>query len=1102
MRTRPSLAASCIIVLAVIVLAAYAGATDHRLIESFNTNQYCDKINTTALWDTVAGELKLAPFTITLKGTYNTAGNARGVAIDGNYAYVADHSAGLQIINITNPASPTLAATYDTPGYARNVAIDGNYAYVADYATGLVVINIMNPASPTLAGTYDTPGSARDVAVDGNYAYVADYSSGLIVVNITNPASPTLAGSYDTPGTALGVKIAGNYAYVADGTSGLQVINITNPASPTLAGTYDTPGSAYDVAIAGNYAYVADYGSGLQVINITTPSSPTLAGSLATPDYAFSVAVCGEYAYIADQQSGMIEVNISNPAHPSIMDSYDTPGYAYDVAIAGNHAFVADDGWGLQVLNVSDQLNPLLVGSSYTWPQCHSVAIDGDYAYLGVNTTYFEVLNISSPAGPYIVGDNSSVPYCYDVAVAGDYAYVADATNGLRVLNISNPDDPTVVGTYSTSMDSRGVAVAGDYAYVGDYNSSFKVINISNAASPSLAGSCALPDICMRGGVVVAGDYAYVANQASGLQVINIGNPSSPTIAGSYNTPGSAYDVAIDGDYAYVADGGSGLIVINVTNPASPTLTGSYNTAGNAESVAISGDYVYVADGSSGLVVFNISNPASPAQIRTYPGTFHGAAVEGDLVFALGSWCRILQVYQRLVVPAGNRGQSLVIDPTHGEIAKVRTIAAQSDSIKWEASANNGANWFEVPPNGTWTSASVVGTNLLWRSTHVYSRYLVNPTCSQLDINWLYQFAAIDSIRDIPGDQGGQVRIYFSRSGYDFSDEATHPISSYYIWRRIDNPAALQEIQENADASSRSANRIETLSGVSDPMAPAGLPIVKWKDRLIQRGGMSPLSMDFPPGTWEIVGSAPGAQLDQYVNVAPTLADSSASGTPYSVYLITAHTTTPSVWYVGPADSGYSVDNLAPHVPTGFAVAYNSGGGNDLGWDACPDRDFEYFKVYRGESADFVPASGNLVQMTIDVGWLDTVEDGWKYYYKITAVDHAGNESAPASPGTVTGTEPPAMPKTFVLYQNVPNPFNPMTRIRFDLPEGAMVRLVVYNVNGQMIRVLANSEMAAGSREVVWDGRDASGRGTASGIYFYRIDAGRFTETRKMILLR
>jgi hypothetical protein len=76
----------------------------------------------------------------------------------------------------------------------------------------------------------------------------------------------------------------------------------------------------------------------------------------------------------------------------------------------------------------------------------------------------------------------------------------------------------------------------------------------------------------------------------------------------------------------------------------------------------------------------------------------------------------------------------------------------------------------------------------------------------------------------------------------------------------------------------------------------------------------------FPPGTWEILTSFPATQQDAYIVYTSTLADSTASGTPYAVYVVTAHTTTPSEWYACPPDSGYSVDNIAPGVPGGSPI--------------------------------------------------------------------------------------------------------------------------------------------------------------------------------------
>ncbi|NCR29182.1 MAG: hypothetical protein GPJ25_24040 [Microcystis aeruginosa LE13-04] len=157
--------------------------------------------------------------------------------------------------------------------------IVGNYAYVADWGSGLQIIDISNPATPTFKGNYDTSGTALDVQVVGNYAYVADQYSGLQIIDISNPVAPTLKGNYNTSGNAIGVQIVGNYAYVADGYSGLQIIDISNPATPTFKGNYDTSGRSNGVQVVGNYAYVADYEGGLQILDVsdfTNPSTSTV----------------------------------------------------------------------------------------------------------------------------------------------------------------------------------------------------------------------------------------------------------------------------------------------------------------------------------------------------------------------------------------------------------------------------------------------------------------------------------------------------------------------------------------------------------------------------------------------------------------------------------------------------------------------------------------------------------------------------------------------------------------------------------------------------------------------------------------------------------
>jgi hypothetical protein len=91
----------------------------------------------------------------------------------------------------------------------------------------------------------------------------------------------------------------------------------------------------------------------------------------------------------------------------------------------------------------------------------------------------------------------------------------------------------------------------------------------------------------------------------------------------------------------------------------------------------------------------------------------------------------------------------------------------------------------------------------------------------------------------------------------------------------------------------------------------------------------------------------------------------------------------------------------------------------------------------------------------------------------------------------------PNMPTSFALNQNYPNPFNPTTQIAFDLANATHVELTIYNVLGQEVKTLVNRDMEAGSHSVEWDASNVS-----SGVYFYRIQAGDFNQTKKMMLLK
>ncbi|MBU8921469.1 MAG: M6 family metalloprotease domain-containing protein [Bacteroidales bacterium] len=104
---------------------------------------------------------------------------------------------------------------------------------------------------------------------------------------------------------------------------------------------------------------------------------------------------------------------------------------------------------------------------------------------------------------------------------------------------------------------------------------------------------------------------------------------------------------------------------------------------------------------------------------------------------------------------------------------------------------------------------------------------------------------------------------------------------------------------------------------------------------------------------------------------------------------------------------------------------------------------------------------------------------------------------------TVTDSEIPDVPGEFALSQNVPNPFNPITTIAFDIASDQQVSLKIYDVQGRLIRTLVNEYMPARSHSVRWDGKNERGTNVASGVYFYQLQAGsEYRAVKKLVLMR
>jgi hypothetical protein len=185
-----------------------------------------------------------------------------------------------------------------------------------------------------------------------------------------------------------------------------------------------------------------------------------------------------------------------------------------------------------------------------------------------------------------------------------------------------------------------------------------------------------------------------------------------------------------------------------------------------------------------------------------------------------------------------------------------------------------------------------------------------------------------------------------------------------------------------------------------------------------------------------------------------------------------------------------------------FTASVGSGPGVALNWKTGSEINNAGFNILRGHSPSgnylklndkLIPANREGSYSFIDA----TAEAGARYYYKLEALDTRGNVT---THGPIVVTVAP--PDKFDLSQNYPNPFNPTTQIRYQLPQAVQVSLTIYNMLGQEVRKLVNANQPAGYHTAIWDGRDNSGRPVPTGVYHYRLQAGSFTTTKKMLMAK
>ncbi len=316
---------------------------------------------------------------------------------------------------------------------------------------------------------------------------------------------------------------------------------------------------------------------------------------------------------------------------------------------------------------------------------------------------------------------------------------------------------------------------------------------------------------------------------------------------------------------------------------------------------------------------------------------------------------------------------------------------------------------------------------------------------------------AIQSARDMKADQGGKLVLTWNASALDKGTPS--PIGSYWLWRQVPATTAARAVSagarwrapgDDATALATRGTRVFT----DDPTA--------------------------PQYAWEFLAAPPANSHPGYSYVASTLVDSTAGHNPCVVFMVEAHAAGNAAFWASAVDSGYSVDNLAPAVPTPFYGSY-SAGGTQMTWGANGEPDLAGYRLYRGLGTDWAPGPVNLIATLTSTGYTDPARS--PYAYNLTATDVHGNESAPATlipSGTtdVSGHVPAALE----LALGGTNPSRGGAMIRLGVPRAGGVRLGIFDAQGRQVRAVADRTFEPGRYTLAWDGRDESGAPVADGL--------------------
>jgi hypothetical protein len=687
------------------------------------------------------------------------------------------------------------------------------------------------------------------------------------------------------------------------------------------------------------------------------------------------------------------------------------------------------------------------------------------------------------------------------------YGVAGGLGGGITIFDVHDPESPKQVGNGPTGVSDGHLVVSGHHAYViGDAGgtSRLTIEDVSDPRAPIISGAIDVSDVASN--IAIAGTHVCVTTNwttpaRSSVQVIDVANPSSPTIVGHLDlNVGSLGGLAVYGSHVFVALN-SVLLVVSIANPAQPAVTAALQLAGYCSAIRVDGSLAFAVT-DSGLQVIDISTPNAPAVLATTQTPGSDVALAGPVACVLGN--NILTV-----IDVASPASPIVTSSFNiGGFGFPVTVAATGSNAYVATNRYDelGIATLQVIALSTASAPSPVGSLagvggvVAVQDSHAY---VISPTALRIvDVSTPGSPTLAGSVA-LPGNCQD-----ISVSGSHAYVVGTNPNSS------IGGHLHVVDISNSAAPSLVGSIDIGRPCGVYSQgsyvfigddnglkIVDASTPSVPVIVRQRPFGAVHLMTMaasraylyisDYPPSPTETVWAinlndppydALAWQGDEVLGVAGVAVSGSL------IYTSIGHPDNPPVLTVGnmptPDDSPVYVTQVRPRG-TGRLIA----DGNflyllDEGMRA------HLIDVSTPSNPRFVgdvsPCGPNLV---VNGQYIYTAPGDFYVLHAQCGGHTTGVTSARAKP-------------TFDV-STFPNPFNPDTRIAFEVPAAGVVTVGIYDVQGRRIAsLLDNQRTTAGLHNVSWDGRTTGGSQAASGVYFVRVEQNGHVVARKVSLVK